>query len=923
MRNNAISQSPYFDPVALRKELTALYRNSESPDACRPVVLKRLKQLTKDARKAARDQLLLDGDGIACAEGFSHFQDELIRLIFDYTKYHVYHQPTASSDDELMAIVATGGYGRGMLAPGSDIDLLFLLPYKQTPWVESVAEYILYLLWDLGFKVGHATRNIRHCVILSRDDFTIRTSLLDTRLILGDEELYNSLKIRFRENVVADTARGFITAKMAEREARHKQAGESRYRVEPNIKDGKGGLRDLHTLHWLIRYVTGHNVGAETVQSGTITSQEAATFKRCNAFLWTVRCHLHFEAGRAEERLSFDVQPIIAKSLKYREAKGLRAVERFMRHYFLVTKDVGKLTDIICSNLEIQQIVASQSIYRMLNPVQWARSSTIQGTKDFCLDEGYLNVADPGVFKNDPVNLLRIFQTAKQTGRPFHPQAIRLMRQSLRLINDKVRTNPEANQIFLELLCSKTGAENSLRRMNEAGVLGWFIPEFGLVVSMMQFNMYHHFTVDDHLMRTVGQLAAIENQELTAALPLSTQLVPLIKNRRALYVAAFLHDIAKGRPEDHSLIGAQIATDLCPRFGLSELENDTVCWLIREHLTMSDTALRRDLSDPKTIHDFAAVVQTKERLNLLLLLTVADIRAVGPGTWNSWKGQLLRELYNATKRAISRDHNPISTAVLQENSKYRLRERLAFVAPDLADTFIQRQYPDYWLRIDTDKQVQHAKLMRDMQKTGNKLGMSFASDPFKGITKLTILAPRHPILLALSAGCCAAAGADIIDAQMSSTRDGFALDSFLLQRSFEDTDDERRRAERIGDMILKSLKGEINLETMLQQRRMSEPRIHAFKVNPEVMISNALSDRFTVLDVAGRDRPGLLYDLTNEILDLKLDITSARTIVFGEKAIGVFYVTDLTNDKIVDAKRENTIRQRLQHVLQPEAERAA
>jgi len=439
----------------------------------------------------------------------------------------------------------------------------------------------------------------------------------------------------------------------------------------------------------------------------------------------------------------------------------------------------------------------------------------------------------------------------------------------------------------------------------------------------MQFNMYHHFTVDDHLMRTVGQLAAIENQELTAALPLSTQLVPLIKNRRALYVAAFLHDIAKGRPEDHSLIGAQIATDLCPRFGLSELENDTVCWLIREHLTMSDTALRRDLSDPKTIHDFAAVVQTKERLNLLLLLTVADIRAVGPGTWNSWKGQLLRELYNATKRAISRDHNPISTAVLQENSKYRLRERLAFVAPDLADTFIQRQYPDYWLRIDTDKQVQHAKLMRDMQKTGNKLGMSFASDPFKGITKLTILAPRHPILLALSAGCCAAAGADIIDAQMSSTRDGFALDSFLLQRSFEDTDDERRRAERIGDMILKSLKGEINLETMLQQRRMSEPRIHAFKVNPEVMISNALSDRFTVLDVAGRDRPGLLYDLTNEILDLKLDITSARTIVFGEKAIGVFYVTDLTNDKIVDAKRENTIRQRLQHVLQPEAERAA
>ncbi len=911
--------APYFDPMALRSELTAIFKSADSADSGRPIVLRRLKELTKEAQRAARAKLMVDGNGAACAEGLSIFQDELIRLIFDYTVHHVYHAATGRSDDEDMAIVATGGYGRGMLAPGSDVDLLFLLPYKQTPWVESVAEYILYLLWDLGFKVGHATRTINQCVALAKSDSTIRTSLLDARFILGDANLFATFEHRFRDDVVAGTAREFIAMKMAERDSRHKQTGESRYLVEPNVKDGKGGLRDLHTLHWLSKYVAGGTVGADTVANGTFTEEEAATFRRCRDFLWTVRCHLHFEAGRAEERLSFDLQPILAENLCYREGDGLRAVERFMRHYFLIAKDVGELTAILCANLEIQQLVTAPRLQRFLNPLNWATRREIRKTTEFRIDDDRINVSDRGVFERDPVNLIRIFHQAEQTGTFFHPEAIRLMRQSVRLVDDKVRGNNEANRIFLELLCSRRSPEISLRRMNEAGVLGRFIPEFGLVVSMMQFNMYHHFTVDEHLVRTVGQLTAIEDGELADELPLSTEIVSSIQSRRALYVAAFLHDVGKGRKEDHSIVGAEIAKDVCPRLGLTKAETDTVSWLVREHLTMSDVAQRRDLADPKTIRDFADIVQTPERLKLLLLLTVADIRAVGPGTWNGWKGQLLRELYYETEVVVSGGHTAVTRKTREENAKAELRERLGrlsnFADADI-ENFVEQQYPDYWLKTDCDKQIAHAQLMREARETGRQLATSFKSDAFKGMTELAILAPNHPRLLALFAGCCAAAGANIIGAQISSTRDGFALDTFLLQRDFDDNADENRRTARISDTIVKVLTGEAHLKTLLDQRRMPEPRIHAFTVEPEIVISNVLSDQFTVIEVAGLDRPGLLYDLTSAISDLKLDITSAHITTYGEKAVDVFYVTDLTHKKIVDPNRQKAIRERLESVLQ-------
>lgn len=909
-----LQSPPFFDPQALRHELTACYNSHGGVAEARSEVVEKLKVLVANARASAREALEADGNGRKCAASISLFQDELIRLIYDYSVAHV-HRAANPSDAERMAIVATGGYGRGLLAPGSDIDLLFLLPYKQTPWGEAVAEYTLYILWDLGFKVGHATRTVDQCVKLGAADITIRTALLDARLIYGDGQLFAEFEDRFKNDVISGTARDFIDAKMHERDERIRRAGSARYRVEPNVKDGKGGLRDIHTLNWLSKYVFGQEVGAAAVAAGLYTEEEVQTFQRCEDFLWSVRCLLHFLTGRAEEVLSFDMQPQLARSLGYTSRGGMRAVERFMKHYFLVAKDVGDLTTILCGTLEMHQLKSSPVLTRFLNPLSWRARRDVRQKTEFRIDNDRLNVADSAVFARDPVNLIRLFKQAERTDGLLHPQAVRLLRNSLRLIDNDLRNDPEANRIFVDLLTGSGKPDAILRRMNESGVLGRFVPEFGRVVAMMQFNMYHHFTVDEHLLRTVGNIAAIENGDLAKDLPLSTAVMKTIKNRKALYVAAFLHDIGKGRKEDHSIVGARIARKLCPRFGLSASETDLVVWLVEQHLTMSNVAHTRDLSDPETIRKFADIVQSPERLKLLVILTSADIMAVGPGVWNGWKGQLLRTLYHETEPLIAGGHTQMKRKDRIDEAQKNLREALADWPKAEVDQFIGRHYQNYWLRTDTATQVQHAELLREAKRKKTKFTTRVKTDAFTAITELTVFAPNHARLLSLFAGACAAAGSNILGAHIITTRDGYALDTFLLAREFPHDEDELRRAKRIGEMITELLHGKERVAHMLQRRRPGQRSFEAFTVEPEVIISNGLSQRLTVIEVSGRDRPGLLYDLTSALSDLSLDIASAHITTFGEKAVDVFYVTDLLGKQITSEVRQEAIRTRILDAL--------
>jgi [protein-PII] uridylyltransferase len=915
MDQPAPRQAPCFDLDLLRHEASELARIYSPQDPkLRAALVARLRQLVDDAHAAAKRQLQEDGDGRTCAAGLSAFQDALIKLAYDFTTNHVYRveNPTAA---ERMAVVAQGGYGRGLLAPGSDIDLLFLLPYKQTAWGESVAEYMLYLLWDLGFKVGHATRNVDQCVRLSHSDMTIRTALLDARLILGDAALFAEFQKRFRKEVLEGNARPFIEAKLAEQNVRHARAGASRYLVEPNVKDGKGGLRDLHTLHWLAKHIYPDKAEAEFVEAGVFTAHEYRSFRRCESFLWAVRCQLHFLTARPEERLSFDVQQPMAELLGYRGHAGLSAVERFMKHYFLVAKEVGELTGIVCSALEMKQLKSLPTLDTLLAPFSWRRRAKLRRTSDFRIENGRISTVNKDAFAKDPVNFLRLFSFADEHRASFSPEVLRQIRASARLIDDNLRANPTANRLFLRLLTDSRDPEGVLRKMNEAGVLGRFIPDFGRVVSMMQFNMYHHFTVDEHLIRAIGFLSGIERGRFSAEHPVSSEIVRTIDNRRALYVAALLHDIAKGRDEDHSVVGARIARELGPRLGLSASETETATWLVEHHLSMSLFAQSRDLNDPKTLRDFAALVQSRERLKLLLLLTVADIRAVGPGVWTGWKGQLLRTLYFETEPLLGGGHTTLSRSERVARAQDALRERLAGWPKHDLERFIDRHYPSYWLRTDLDVVAEHAKLIRDAEAQTKPIVTHIATDAFRGVTEITLLAPNHPRLLAMVAGACTGAGANIVDAQISTTRDGMALDTIHLEREFDHAEDEERRAKKIAVTIERLLRGEARLAEVVLTKRKPKSRLSAFTVEPQVVIDNTLSDALTVIEINGLDRPGLLYDVTREISDLNLDITSAHIATFGEKAVDVFYVTDLTGKKITSKSREASIRARLLKAL--------
>lgn len=893
---------------------------TERGHARRTAIVELFRAALAEGREIARARLEARGSGLACGRLLSGLEDELIGAIYDYVVRFVYvvDNPTFA---ERLAIVAVGGYGRGALAPGSDIDLLFLVPYKQTPWGESVIEAILYILWDLRQKVGHATRSVAECMRQARADMTIRTTLLEARFILGNAELFNEFKESFDREVARSDAREFVSAKLAERDARVRRAGASRYLVEPNVKEGKGGFRDLNTLFWIAKYVYRVREAKELVAAGLFTAAELSLFERCEEFLWRVRCHLHFATGRAEERLSFDIQPAIARRLGYHDRGGLSPVERFMKHYFLVAKEVGDLTAIVCAALEEKQAKPRAIFERFLQPFLRRRSKAPQG--DFVIDHDRISIVDADAFKRDPVNIIRLFWMADHHGLPLHPDALRAVTLSLRRIDADLRANKEANRLFLEILLSRNMTEITLRRMNETGVLGRFIPDFGRIVAMMQFNMYHHYTVDEHLLRAVGGLSDLEAGRMPEHRQLVEEILPTIVNRKVLYLGLFLHDIAKGRKEDHSRAGMEVARALCPRLGFTPGETESVAWLVEHHLTMSSFAQSRDLSDRVTIENFAAIVQTMERLKMLFVLTVCDINAVGPGVLDTWKSQLLRVLYWETEVVLGGGHSAVDRKSRVAAAIAELRAELPGWGDEEFDAYAKRHYPAYWLKVDVARKVRHAEMLRGLNGAPAPLATAIDLDKTRGAVELTVIAPDNPRLLSIIAGGCAASGANIVDAHIFTTVDGLALDTIFFSRAFDYDEDELRRASRIADFIVKALRGEVVVSEAVKARARANQPPAAFSIAPEVVVDNSLSNVYTVIEVSGLDREGLLFELTNAISKLNLNIASAHIVTFGERAVDAFYVTDLTGVKVASAQRQAAIKRQLLDVFRPPGVRGA
>jgi [protein-PII] uridylyltransferase len=894
------------DPDDIRRKLDALTGGDDL--ALRSGVVGVLKSALAEGRAKSHERLEQGAHrGRACAESLSYLQDTIIRELYGFATRRVFPAPNPSGAERL-AIAAVGGYGRGTLAPGSDIDLLFLLPYKQTPWGESVVEYMLYVLWDLGLKVGHATRSIADCIRLSREDFTIRTSLLEARFVHGDKALFEELESRFDAEVVKGTGNEFVEAKLAERDVRHQRAGESRYLVEPNVKEGKGGLRDLNTLFWIAKYVYRVKQPSDLVKAGVFTKEEYQTFRKAENFLWAVRCELHFLTGRAEERITFDLQTEMARRLGYHGHRGLKAVERFMKHYFLIAKDVGDLTRIFCAVLEDQEKKKKPSIGRFMQAMR--RKKVIRG---FSVETGRLSVSNVAFFEKDPVNIIRLFHVAEQHGLDIHPDVLKLVTRSLKLVDASLRRNEEANRLFLEILASKKTPEITLRLMNEAGVLGRFVPDFGRIVALMQFNMYHHYTADEHLLRAIGILSEVEKGKERNEYPLAHELMGKLKSRNAIYMAIFLHDIAKGRDEDHSDAGASIARKLCPRLGMGPGDTETVAWLVQNHLVMSDVAQRRDIADPRTVRDFADLVQSPERLKMLYVLTVVDIKAVGPGVWNGWKGQLLRQLYFETEALLQGGESALNRKARVAEAKEALAARLSGWSKAATERYLKRHGDAYWLSTDTDMQERHARFIEGVKD--EPLGISSAPEPTRDVTEITLYTQDHPGLFARFAGACAVLGMNIVDAKIFTTRDGMALDMLWVQDPDGGAVQEERRIRRLEDTIRKVLAGEILPPDAIEQRSRRQRRADAFSVAPQVFIDNDASDAYTVIEVNGLDRPGLVHALSRALFHLGLTIGSAHITTYGERAVDVFYVKDVIGHKVTNANKKKAVERHLQEAL--------
>lgn len=842
---------------------------------------------------------------------YSWLTDQIIDIVLEVATQHLHRLPNPT-EGERLSLIAVGGYGRGEMAPFSDVDLLFLTPYKITPWAESVIESMLYMLWDLKLKVGHASRTVKDCLRLAKDDYTIRTSLVEYRYLAGDAGLAEELGQRLWSELFKNTASEFIEAKLAERETRHRKQGGQRYVVEPNVKEGKGGLRDLQSLFWMSKYVNGVKDAAELVDLKVFTPEEFETFVTAEDFLWAVRCHLHLIAGRAADQLTFDMQVEVADAMGYADHGGRRAVEHFMQAYFRQATRVGELTRIFLTALEANHTKSDPMLLRLFGRRKRAKAP-------YTIKQNRITVANEKAFFADNLNMLRIFEEALRTGTLLHPDAMRLLSANLDLIDAEMRDNKEARRIFLDLLLKHGNPERALRRMNELGVLSAFIPEFAPIVAMMQFNMYHHYTVDEHTIQCISNLAQIERKELIEELPVVSGILERGVNRKVLYVALLLHDIGKGRDEDHSVLGAQIARKVAPNLGLNKKECETVEWLIRYHLLLSDVAQKRDIAEPRTVRGFAKAVKSVERLDLLTALTVCDIRGVGPGTWNNWKAVLIRNLYKATKAALETGLEDLNRETREAEAKRALRAELADWDNKALKTEVGRHYGPYWQGLPLSAQTVFAKLLRDIADDEIKIDLMLDGD--RDATRACFAMVDHPGLFSRMTGALALVGANVVDARTYTTNDGYATAVFWVQDN-DGNPYEEARMPRLRKMIERTLKGEVVAKDALKDKDKIKKRERAFQVPTNISFDNEGSEIYTIIEVDTRDRPGLLYDLTRTLAENHVYIASAVIATYGEQVVDTFYVKDIVGLKYHSEAKRAGLERKLRAAIAAGAERA-
>ncbi|MEO5378394.1 MAG: [protein-PII] uridylyltransferase [Magnetococcus sp. DMHC-6] len=826
-------------------------------------------------------------------------------LVFGFTQFRrdlKKEEKIISTSNQSICLIATGGYGREELAPFSDIDLLFLLPAKLDPLVSHRVEQVLYFLWDMGWEVGHAVRNIEECIFHARKEVEILTSLLESRFLTGDPELFKNYRTQLEEQVLLHNPDAFFRAKLLEQRKRHEKFGNSMFYLEPNIKENRGGLRDIHTFFWISKYRYHVQRVKDLIAQGILKQEEYNTFNRCRAFLQKVRNALHYRAGRRDDRLTFDHQIAIAAEFGYQDRLGQRGVEQFMRRYYLVASQVGTLSQIFLQKYQDE-----------LHKTHGLTRQHLEGP--FYLYGDKIQVIDPQAFQKKKSNLLRIFKVAQSQRKSIHPDTLRLVNHHLNLINQNFRSNPEVNDLFIEMLNGETAVGWVLRCMNTNGFLGRFIPEFGRIIGQTQHDLFHIYTVDEHTILAVEALRQIKAGKFSEELPISTGLINQVQKPFILYLGVLFHDIAKGRQGDHSKEGAKIARKICARMGISQQDTDLIVWLVEHHLLFSQTAFHRDINDPHTVSQFADQIENKERLDLLILLTVADIRAVGPKTWNQWKATLLRKLY--VRSLVSLNNDPQDSpeeriarrAEAQKQAVYQML--IQRWDPFLVKEYIGRFYPDYFVNYNAETIVGHfANLIPTRH---DALTVVLTANTYSATTEMLLHTADHPGLIVKISGTLAALNVNILHADIYTTKDGMAMDVFVLEDWLGGAIENETKLNRIKKTLQSVIQGRTNPETLLAATDPGNRRQDTFVVPTKIESENG-SDHHTVLEISTKDRLGLLFLITRIFRQHGLQIRTAKIATYGERAVDAFYLRDLYGRKLSNSQVEQ-VKKSLYEVL--------
>ena len=908
--NSNFLDSSIFDfeniNLSFKNELKGLDDQSDIRSKATRILKEKYKNGTKEIKKAFEKDAATSEIIISA---YSKLTDGIVRSAI----YVAEGLLTPKSNSGVFAVLSVGGYGRQQMAPHSDVDILFLVPTKIDNRIHSIIENTLYILWDLKLKIGHATRSIKDCLKISKSDFTVKTALLESRFLYGDSTLSDNLDKKLWGNININSASEFVEAKLLERSERLRKNGGQRYVLEPNIKEGKGGLRDLQSLFWIAKYVRGVKSVESLVELRVFTRSEFDDFQQAENFLWAIRVHLHLISGRATEKLTFDLQVEIAERMLFSDSNGRRAVEHFMQTYFRHATKVGEFTRIILTDLEAQH-VKSKSLIK--NFTKTKKRNPINPI--FCIRQNRLDIVKSESFTNNPINILLLFEEALRTGYLIHPDTMRFISSNLPLVY-KLQGNKSAAKVFIDTLLKHGNPERALRRMNELGVLGAFIPYFQDIIAMMQFNMYHSYTVDEHTIQVISNLSQIERGELTESLPIVSNILKGNINRKNLYVALLLHDIGKGRDEDHSILGAKITKEITPSLGFNEQDCETIEWLVRNHLLMADMAQKRDIADPRTVRDFAKTVKSVVRLDLLTVITVCDIRGVGENTWNNWKAVLIRALYRQTRHALENGMEALNREQRGTDAKRKLRAALPNWDNAVLKKETNRHYEPYWQGLHVTAHINFAEMLIKVEK--DEIKTSLTPDEDRDATRACFVMNDHPGIFSRISGALALVGANVVDARAYTSKDGFGTNAFWIQDDLGHPY-MLEKLPKLELMIQKTLRGDILPQNEFRTKDKIKKRERDFAVPTSISFNNDGSDIYTIIEVDTRDRKGLLYDLSKTLSLANIYIASAVISTYGAQVVDTFYVKDMFGLKFYSKSKQSKIENKLKEAILKGIERA-